>query len=129
MIYNKNLFNNLTNNDHPHTYKRYGIIQKKKREGLKIENEIGDFDYKECFAWKMLQHYYSTGVRHNELLGIAQILQEIVELPPINRACKRSFVVLLKWYENNWKIIEHYLPYITLCDDNYIPINDNRSTI
>jgi len=77
-------------------------------------------------VWITLQSYFSSGVRLAELRSIAKFLQFYLNLPIISRNASRSFNLLIKWFENNWKKILPFLPYISLYDDNLRPINQFR---
>ncbi|EAY03490.1 hypothetical protein TVAG_450630 [Trichomonas vaginalis G3] len=98
----------------------------KGKEGRIIERELKNFDYLNCTAWKALRAQFSSGVRHPELLSIASILSRTLDLPEVTRSGKRSFKVLIKWFDDNWDKISSIIRNITLLDANECPISGQR---
>ena len=98
----------------------------KGKEGRHIERVLSGFDYKNCKAWKCLREQFSTGIRHRELLSIASILTQLYGLPELNRDARRSFVVLIKWFDDRWPQIDTYLKHMCLLDENMMKIDHER---
>lgn len=99
---------------------------KKGKEASYIEKMLKDFDYKSSVTWKKIQNLFSTGIRHTELISIAQVLMHISDVPKISRSCHRSFPVLIKWFDDNWDKIESYIYNISLLDENKNKIDFSR---
>jgi hypothetical protein len=56
--------------------------------------------------------------------SIALVLCSLIEnLPLPTRSEKRSFPLLIHWFELNWAQIEPFLPYVQLRDANLEEIN------
>ena len=92
-------------------------------EARVIKNELGNYDYTKSFVLPIIRAQFSKGITHKELNSIAEILKQIVQLPPLTRHEKRSYPLLIRWFEKNWNTIRPIIPYITLLDSNFIPIN------
>lgn len=101
-------------------------VNKKGKERLIVERQVDGFDPENTIAWKTIQLKFSTGIRHPELLSIAYILEKIGHLPKITRTCRRSYVVLIKWFNENWTEIEPLLNRIQLLDENEMVISGSR---
>ena len=99
---------------------------KKGKEGRHIERVIAGFDYKNSRAWKCLREQFSTGIRHRELVSIASVLTQMYGLPEINRDARRSFVVLIKWFDDRWSEIDTYVKHMCLLDENMTKIDHKR---
>ena len=85
-----------------------------------IAKELSHFDYQKSYAWQQLQLHFSSGVRFSELKSIASILiMNFPYLPPLSRSAVRSAPILIKWYNDNWKLIAPILPYIKMIDSDF----------
>ena len=98
----------------------------KGKEASYIKKVLKNFDYKTSIVWKKIQQLFSTGVRHTELISVAQILIQISGAPEVSRSCHRSFPVLIKWFDDNWDKIEPFIHHISLLDENMNTINITR---
>lgn len=99
---------------------------KKGKEASYIKKVLSDFDYKSSLTWKKIQHMFSTGIRHTELLSVAEVLVHLTGAPNISRSCHRSFPVLIKWFDDNWEILEPIIYRISLLDENKNKIDFSR---
>lgn len=108
------------------TYTFYDDVNQKEIDSPKTKDDLVDSQIQNLQVWITLQSYFSSGVRLAELRSIAKFLQFYLNLPIISRNASRSFNLLIKWFENNWKKILPFLPYISLYDDNLRPINQFR---
>ena len=89
-----------------------------------VLGNVLDINLNSCYQWEVLQQKFTTGITFKELRSIALILEEMIpNLTKMDRPTKRSFPLLLKWFISNWSLIEMYLPYIHLVDDNFNVIN------
>lgn len=99
---------------------------KKGKEASYIKKVLSDFDYKSSPTWKKIQHLFSTGIRHTELLSVAEVLVHLTGAPNVSRSCHRSFPVLIKWFDDNWEILEPFIYRISLLDENKNKIDFSR---
>lgn len=112
-----------------HNHNQSKKIQKKIKTGKEatyIKKILKNFDYESSNTWKKIQELFSTGIRHSELISIAEILIYLFGVPNISRSCHRSFPVLIKWFDDNWEIIEPHIYNISLLDEDKKQINLSR---
>lgn len=88
------------------------------KEARKVQTLLEGFNVDNCKAWKEITRHFSTGIRHNELVSIANILVKTYDLPALTRYCHRSFAVLIKWFQDNWDRIDPVIHNIKLLDEN-----------
>lgn len=88
------------------------------KEARKVQTILDGFQAYNCDAWKQITQQFSSGVRHNELVSVANILIANYELPALTRYCHRSFAVLIKWFQDNWDRIDPVIRNIRLLDEN-----------
>ena len=102
---------------------------RKGKEKMIVERTLNNFDAKCCCAWKALTSQFSTGIRHPELLSIAEILVNNYKLPDFGRTGKRSYACLIKWFDDNWTDISKIIGRFTLLDQNDSPISGHREIV
>jgi hypothetical protein len=74
-----------------------------------------------------VRQQFSSGVRQRELLSVANVLCTIIETLPLpTRSEKRSYPLLLRWFEVHWALIEPWLPLFSLRDEHGKIINFER---
>jgi hypothetical protein len=73
-----------------------------------------------------LQAKFSTGVRLSELKSIAAILARITGFPGPSRDAKRSYILTVKWFKDNWKWVLPWLPLVQLKDARNMVIDGQR---
>jgi hypothetical protein len=91
------------------------------QEGRIVKTRLAKFDIKKSWAWETLREKFGVFV-HRELVSIATIilahlrseLPDNSELPKLDRSAKRSFGVMIKWFEENRAVIEPMLSRISL---------------
>ncbi|EAX87566.1 hypothetical protein TVAG_063350 [Trichomonas vaginalis G3] len=90
-------------------------------EAARVKKRLADFDSENSEAWKVISQMFGPGVTHSELKSIAQIICEHTTNPKIrlDRDASRDNRVLLKWFTENWSVIEPHLQNITLRDSEY----------
>jgi hypothetical protein len=86
------------------------------------------FNFETSDAWRALTQQFSTGVRHKELCSVALILSHCFGIQSIPRDARRSYPVLIKWFQDNWNEIRPVLPLIALRDDDNRVINFERES-
>jgi hypothetical protein len=92
-----------------------------------IANELTNFNYVASSAWRALRSQFSSGIRQHELTSIALLLCSMNEsLPLLSRSERRSFPLLIRWFETNWSGVEPFLPAFSLRDENGEVINFER---
>ena len=100
--------------------------QTKGKEKAIVEKALSNFDCYKSNTWAALIAQFSSGIRHTELLSIAQIVEKITQVPKFGRNEKRSFACLVKWFDDNWNNISKVIGRISLLDDNNIEICGRR---
>ena len=93
---------------------RHGnVLESETDEMERVKRRIEGFNYKTSRAWKMLTYKYGSKLAHEELMSIAELLATRTNVI-LDRDAKRRKAVLVKWFEENWDIIQGYLNYIVL---------------
>lgn len=103
--------------------------RKQRGEGCdakEVSNIISKFDQEKSFACNELQMQFSSGITHNELLAIAELICTKTTLD-LSRQAKRDDRVLHKWYDDNWDIIAPHIRRLNIFDKNHVLIKDKTS--
>lgn len=86
------------------------------------EASLLDFDYIESKAWTKLASKYGSKVNFDELLRLAEILSNHLNIQ-LSRCYKRRKEMLIKWYDDNlntlWPYIEGHIT-VTLTNGRII---------
>jgi hypothetical protein len=96
------------------------------KEKTHIGEILRTFDFESCDAWEAITHKFSTGIRHRELCSIALVIVRYFGVRKISRDARRSFPVLIKWFQDNWSEIEPLLSIMNLLDENEEVIDHDR---
>jgi hypothetical protein len=92
-----------------------------------IASQLSGFDYQRSPVWQRLQLQFSSGVRHRELETVALILCSLNnQLPVPTRSERRSFALMIRWFETYWAKLEPILPLVALRDEFDEVINLKR---
>jgi hypothetical protein len=83
----------------------------------------------ESHVWLDLRIRYGSGVTIKELDSISRVLSTLVRIAPPSYHIRRSFRLLINWYESNWASIEPILPMIQLRDEHNDIIDGNREIL
>lgn len=99
--------------------KKYGAG----KEATMVRDEIGDFDITSSKAMTILKTKFGNSLRTTELKGIIYSITDYLEqkkvyLPKLTRNAKRSFLLLVKYVDDNFEIFKDILPHVTLCDED-----------
>lgn len=94
-------------------------------EAKRVSIRLNGFNYEESEVYKTLKRYFSSGVTHNELKSIAQVICINTHLK-LDRDATRDNRVLIKWFDENWEICEGMLQKIKTKDINQIVIDSTR---
>ncbi|EAY16333.1 hypothetical protein TVAG_359410 [Trichomonas vaginalis G3] len=80
-------------------------------EAARVRKRLANFDSERCIAWIEIQKRFGSGITHSELKSIAQVICEHQREPhlKLDRDASRDNRVLLKWFTENWSIIEPHL--------------------
>lgn len=95
----------------------------------KCANKLGDdvFSYEKSDEYRILVQTFSSGATLKEYVSIATILSTLLpQVKEPSRTEKRSFVLLMKWFKENWELIFPVLPFIQLRDENKKVIDGQR---
>jgi hypothetical protein len=99
-------------------------------EAQLIACELGTYNYETSPFWHVLRNQFSSGVRQRELSSVATVLCSLIETFPLpTRSEKRSFPLLIRWFEQNWTEIAPFLPLINLCTESFEVINFARERL
>lgn len=86
-------------------------------EAARVKKRLADFDSENSEAWKVISQMFGAGVTHSELKSIALIIcMHTTPQIKLDRDASRDNRVLLKWFTENWNIIQPHLKNITLRD-------------
>lgn len=95
------------------TERKSKAIERETDEKERVKKRIGGFNWKTSYVWKTLTSYFGGKVSHEELTSIAEILA-VQSRVKLDRDARRRKAVLIKWYEENWGKISHFLQFIVL---------------
>lgn len=98
---------------------------KNEDEKSKVKMILKNFDYENCFVNEQLEIKFSTGITHNELRSVANVICLFTGLK-LNRLEYRYKSILIKWFYDNWNVIKVILPNIFLLDEEDNPITLER---
>jgi hypothetical protein len=91
-------------------------------EKQRIMKSLGSFNPHQSHAWKEIEQHFGTGIVHNEVVSIANVFTTCFQVPAIGRNEKRSFQLLIKWFNEHWGEIEPFLSHIALLkNDEEVP--------
>jgi hypothetical protein len=96
------------------------------KEGRQVAALLRHFDFENCEAWRALTHQFSSGVRHKELSSVALVISHCFHVPAITRDARRSYPVLIKWFNDHWGKIQPIMPLIALHDEDDEIIDHKR---
>jgi hypothetical protein len=86
-------------------------------EKERIMKSLGSFNPHQSHAWKEIQKRFGSGIVHKQLISLVRVLIGYFRVPKIGRNEKRSFQLLIKWFEEHWEQIEPLLSNIALLTD------------
>lgn len=100
-----------------------------KERRLKLSLLEKQLQYEKSREFHILKMHFSSGISLFELKSVSTILTSVYNIPKPSRDQKRSSVLLLGWFIENWSYIEPVLPFIHLLDENKVVINGAREMI
>jgi len=106
--HNKDNEGDFANNDNGSNEDSYQT-----NETARIKKRVGEFNWKKSKVWKSLSNRFGDKITQEELISIAELLANTIEVK-LDRDARRRKVVLIKWFEENWAKIEPLVKYIIL---------------
>jgi hypothetical protein len=88
-----------------------GPAQKGSREKERISGRLGDFNPKDSPVWREITRRFGKNLKQPELLSMANVLASNAGIK-LDRDARRRKTVLLKWFDENWTVIQPYLDYV-----------------
>jgi hypothetical protein len=77
------------------------------------------YNYADSPTWVLIRQQFSSGVRQRELVSVDHVLCSLAPtLPLLTRSERRSYPLLLRWFEQNWSQIAPYFSGIHLRDSD-----------
>jgi hypothetical protein len=92
-----------------------GIVQEGSREKERISERLGDFNAKDSPVWQEITRRFGKNLKQPDLLSMESVLAGNANIK-LDRDAKRRKAVLLKWFDENWAVIEPYLDYVVFED-------------
>ena len=86
-------------------------------ERIRVINRLNGFGFQNSPSWSIISSRWGDNLSQTELLGIATILCTKTGLK-VDREAKRRKDVLVKWFDENFHIIQRYFDLIVLEDDH-----------
>jgi hypothetical protein len=77
-------------------------------ETLRVASRLGSFDWRTSRVWKTIREHFGTELSLTELRKLLLWLAEDAGLSA-DRDAKRRKSVLLKWMDENWSRLSHFL--------------------
>lgn len=90
-------------------------------ERRKVDARLSGFSGSESLGWKVICEFYGPNLNQPELLSLAEVLADQLHLK-VDRLAKRRKEVLIKWFDENIALIQPYLPFVKLEDDEGRPV-------
>ena len=87
-------------------------------ERSRVSKRLGEFDYKTCPTYQILIELYGERRSKSELLSLATCLCLKIPVLKLDREAKRRKCVLIKWFHDNFDIIQPHLKYYMFTDEH-----------
>ena len=92
-------------------------------EAKRITHQIGDFNYQQSKAYELVTRCFGHALRAAELRGLINAIIKHCQdygtpLPPFTRSYRRSYVLMLKYIQENYDVFEMILPNVKLLDES-----------
>jgi hypothetical protein len=79
----------------------------------RVQQRVDGFNYHKSVPWKSLVTLYGPRIRQDELVSIAEVIAHKSGIR-LDRDARRRKSVMVKWFEENWQVIEPLLSSIVL---------------
>lgn len=93
-------------------------------ERKRVDQRLKGFSVKNSFGWKIICDFYGPNLNQAELLSLAEVLAQQLNLK-VDREAKRRKEVLIKWFDENIGVIQPILPLVKLEDNEGRPVTGN----
>jgi hypothetical protein len=77
-------------------------------------------------AYLVLRARFGSAVSLGELRSIAMVIAMLGDVRPPGREVKRSKVLMIKWFADNWQKVAPWLPFIALLDETLAVVDGRR---
>ena len=94
-------------------------------EAKRVAERLNGFQYENSNTWRILKEKFSSGVTHSELKSVAIVLCQHTGLS-LDRDATRDNRVLIKWFDENWDVLQKHIDNVSLKDENEEIINHSR---
>jgi len=92
-------------------YQRHVGAMSDERE--RVQRRVDGFDWQKSPAWIQLSRMYGPKLKQDELVSIAEVLAQKLQIR-LDRDARRRKIVMIKWFEENWLQIYPILHRIVL---------------
>lgn len=82
-------------------------------ERERVQRRVDGFNWKKSNVWKQLCCRFGPKLNQEELVSVADLLCEKLNIK-LDRDARRRKSVIIKWFEEHWTQIHPILPMITL---------------
>jgi hypothetical protein len=88
-------------------------------EAHRVIERLSGFDLENSRAWQGITKQFTIGVTRTELKAVAQVVCSLTQFK-LDRDATRDNRVLVKWFDENWEVIEPHLKSFHLRDESSI---------
>jgi len=92
------------------------------REKSRIEARLKGFEPSESIAWNKLEQKFGNQIKRNDLINLATVLSTIAQCD-LDRDAKRRKSVLIRWFDENWFLIEKYIDRMILSPFGFVYVS------
>lgn len=93
------------------SYERNLILERER-----VKKRIRGFDWRRSQAWHTLINKFGPKLNHDELTSIADLIAGQTNIK-LDRDARRRKIVLVKWFEEHWTIIQPLINIVVLSDE------------
>jgi hypothetical protein len=97
-------------------------------EARRVAERLEGFDLENSEAWLGIVDQFTIGVRHFELKSVADLVCKLTGLR-LDRDAQRDNRVLVKWFQENWAVIQPHLVTIHLRDEGEQMIGSDHALV
>jgi hypothetical protein len=111
--------------------RRYSTQRGTGAEAIEVRRRLGDFDAARCPANQLIRETF-PGATRTELISVAQMTLLVANqrypgaqayMGEFDRVTRRSMDLIVKWYNDNWRILQTIFPDVGLADEHFRPIS------
>jgi hypothetical protein len=82
----------------------------------RIQRRLNGFNWKKSQAWRHLSFQFGPTLTQEELVSIAELIAHRTGIR-LDRDARRRKMVMLKWFEEHWTVIQPLLGLVVLDSD------------